>query len=219
MPYAPSSAFSSSFYQTVYDTYISPNNPYAAACETSKEEYNRNFRNTRTSLDELRKSTCLSDEVKYGEEIEASSNQKNDLVARYTAQKEMFDSYLDSVKVLQNARGPFDTYLQELEDQKAALVAENYEIQQRMRAGRRRFMDAAPQGGVKSVLGLQTADDKVLLAFWICFSLGIAAIALVFLIKYGESLNLMTTQQKIVVFLVILGFCMGVAFYFIRNYG
>ncbi len=186
--------------------------------------YNTAFNSTNASLTSLKQSTCLADGIKYAEEIEREGGERDALVAEYTKQKTIFDSYLQSVGVLQNARGPFDTYMEDLNSQQAALTTELMDMEQRIRAGRRRFLDAEPQSGGTSFfglglgLGLGTTDDKVLLVFWICFILGILSGALVFLVVYGDSLELLTFQQKATVLVGLLLFCMGVAFYFIRTY-
>ncbi len=203
-----------SFYQTVYDF-----TPSDTTCEAPYQTYRQSYTDTNKALDTLRSGPCLTDNVKYAEEIESSLKQKEQLVADFDKERIQFESYLDSVGVLQNARGPFDTYLADLKAQYAALEKENYDIQQRIRAGRRRFMDAEPQRGVKSILGLQTTDDKILLAFWICFAIAVLAIEFVILMKYGEELQILSNQQKAVFMMVGLLFAAGIAFFAIRKFG
>jgi hypothetical protein len=206
---------STSFYQTVLNTATTSD---TEPCPTEKQAYNSAFNSTNLALNTLKQGSCLSDAAKYAEEIERETAEKDALVSRYTQQKATFDSYIDSIDVLQNARGPFDTYMRDLNSQQSTLAAEQMEMEQRIRAGRRRFLDADPQSGVTSILGMETTDDKVLLVFWICFILGLMLGALVFLRVYGDSLQLLTVQQKVTVFLGVLLFSMGIAFYFIRNY-
>jgi hypothetical protein len=207
---------STSFYQTVYDYNLLP--PSTSTCLTNKTLYNTSFNDTKNNLNVLKDSTCLSDDVKFAEDLERELREKEALVARFEKQKAIFDSYIESVGVLQNAKGPIDTFMQDLESQQSALTAEQYALQQKIRAGRRRFLDAEPQAGTTSILGLQTTDDKILLAFWICFLTGISVATAIFLLKYGESMNLLTPQQKITVFLGFLLACGGLAFFFIRRY-
>jgi hypothetical protein len=206
---------STSFYQAVYDASIPPSN---APCSDKQLDYRTKFDDLNENLTIYKNSGCIADADTYAEEIEREMTAKEDLVNRYTVQKATFDSYIESVDVLQNARGPFDTYMQDLNSQQSSLAAEQVEMEQRIRAGRRRFLDADPQSGVTSILGMETTDDKVLLVFWICFTLGIMSGALVFLRIYGDALQLLTVQQKVTVFLGVLLFSMGVAFYFIRQY-
>jgi hypothetical protein len=205
---------STSFYQTVLNaSTMSENEP----CPAQKQAYNTAYNSTNAALGSLRSGTCLADSVKYAEEIEIETAAKTDLVNRYSEQKRIFDSYLESVDVLQNARGPFDTYMKDLDSQQSALAAEKTELEQRIRAGRRRFLDAGPQSGALAVLGLETTDDKVLLVFWICFTAGILVGGLVFLGISGDALQLSGQQKGLVLAGTVL-FSMGIAFYFIRNY-
>jgi hypothetical protein len=206
-----------SFYQTVRDYTTPPDKE--TTCSGPKLTYNNNYDATNSSLNTLRSSECLSEETKYAEELEREMGEKATLADTYTKQNELFGSYIEAVGVLQSAKGPFDTYIKELETEQAALETEYTNLQQKIRAGRRRFMDNDPQGGVKSVLGLQTADDKILLAFWICFTVSIMAVEVLLMRKYGDALQLLTLQQKVAIFLVVLAVCMGIAHYFIRNYG
>lgn len=205
-----------SFYQTVRDYTTPPDKE--TTCSAPKLSYNTNYDATNKSLQTLRKTDCLSEETKYAEELEIQLGEKTALVDNYTKQKELFNSYIEAVGVLQTAKGPFDTYMKELETEQTTLESEYTAIQQKIRAGRRRFLDNDPQGGVKSVLGLQTADDKVLLAFWICFVVGIMAVQILIMRKYGEVLQILSLQQKVAVFLVGLVLSMAIAHYFIRTY-
>ena len=99
------------------------------------------------------------------------------------------------------------------------LLKEYIQLQLGILEGRRRFLDNDPQGGVTSVLGLQTADDKILLAFWICFVVGIILVQIVLFNVYGGALQYLNLQQKVTIFLVVLAISMGIAQYFIRTYG
>jgi hypothetical protein len=205
-----------SFYQTVRDYTTPPDKE--TTCSGPKLTYNNNYDATNTSLNQLRQTDCLSEDTKYAEELEREMAEKTTLVDAYTKQNDLFTSYIDAVKVLQSAKGPFDTYMSELDTEQKTLESEYTSLQQKIRAGRRRFIDSEPQSGVKSVLGLQTADDKVLLAFWICFAVGIIAVEILIMRKYGDILQILTLQQKVAVFLVVLALCMGIAHYFIRTY-
>ena len=209
-----------SFYKSVRD-YTPPN----GTCSLPKNQYDTAYSDLNTKLDALKTTSgCLSNTAKYAQEIEiyltdpTNEDSKANLVQKYDKAKSIFASYLESVGVLQTARGPFDTYMRDLEAKEAELNAEYIKIQQGIRAGRRRFLDSDPQSGVTSVLGLQTADDKVLLAFWICFAAGILVLEFFLLKQYGGVLQLVSTQQKIAIFLAVLALCMGIAQLFIRMY-
>ncbi len=143
---------------------------------------------------------------------------QNTLVARYEAEKAIFTNLLEATSISQNATGPIDSYMAELESKSTLLDEENYNLQQGIRAGRRRFLDDDPQRKVANVLGLQTTDDKVLLAFWICFLLGLTAIYTVVIFHYGDALNLQTGQQKVGVFVTMILLSVGITYYFIYRF-
>lgn len=184
----------------------------------SKFGFNRAYADLKTSYNTLRESQCLTPEVRYAEEIDTAAQELNQIKSNLDTEKAKFTAYLSTLDTLQHARGPFDTYMRELDAEEKALTAEHIKLQQKIRAGRRRFLDNDPQGGVTSVLGLQTADDKILLAFWICFAVGIMAIEVILMKYYGSILQFLSLQQKIALFLGVLAVCMGIAQYFIRTY-
>jgi hypothetical protein len=95
---------------------------------------------------------------------------------------------------------------------------QRYTLQQSIRAGRRRFLDDDPQRKVANVLGLQTTDDKILLAYWICFLFGLTAVYTLVLVMYGDALNLQTGQQKVGVYFVLILLSAGISYYFIYKY-
>jgi hypothetical protein len=143
---------------------------------------------------------------------------RNTLQTKLDAQKAIFQNLVDATSISQNATGPIDSYVQELDEQYNTLVDENYTIQQGIRAGRRRFLDDDPQKKVANVLGLQTTDDKVLLAFWICFLLGMTAIYSAILLAYGDAFNLQTGTQKVGVFTTLILVSVGITYFFIYKY-
>ena len=69
-------------------------------------------------------------------------------------------------KVLPSNRS-LEKQVAELTAQKKALDSEKRNLEQSIRAHRRRFLDNDPQEGTPTILGLRTSDDKVLLFFWI----------------------------------------------------
>ncbi len=212
----PGPSASTSFYQTVYDSNISSNN--STDCTNKKTAYNSSLRTVNTNLNNLRDGNCLPDNTKYAEEIEQNAQDKAKLISRFEEQERIFNSYMESVDTLQNARGPFDTYMTEMKAEMDKLTQENYDLQQSIRAGRRRFMDAQPQGGVGSFLGLKTSDNRVLFMFWIAFVAGIVALELVLLLQFGAALGIETTQQKITVIVAGLAIATGIAYTAIRRF-
>jgi hypothetical protein len=124
---------------------------------------------------------------KYVEIIQAK---RDKLAAQFEAQKSIFETYSSALKVIPR----FDYLTKFLTSTNSELDQENYKIEQSIRAGRRRFMDAEPQDGVSSILGLQTKDDKILLLFWIAFVIGITATTVAILSIYGRT---MSFQQRL----------------------
>lgn len=80
-----------------------------------------------------------------------------------------YTSMEDSVRHLDRVL-PSNTSLEkqvaELTARKKALDSESQQLEQSIRAHRRRFLDNDPQEGTPAILGLRTSDDKVLLFFW-----------------------------------------------------
>ena len=215
MPVSLEPVSATSFYQTVADANV-PN-----TCSALKQPFVQALNTTNAALDTLKSQTnnCLTPEVKYSEAIQTVLTERNNRVTQYTQQKEIMENYLKAIDAVKKATEPIDVFETNLEEERESLEKEHYELQQQIRAGRRRFLDADPQGGVQSILGLQTADDKVLLVFWICFALGVGIALLIFLLKYGDSMNLITWQQRTTVFLVLLLVSMGIALVCIRKFG
>ncbi len=213
------------YYRVVQDYNLPTEKNSIGACVDQRREYNDAYKKLNETLTTYKNSDCItSNTVKYAEEINAQlydaskTDSKVTLMNEHTKVKSIFDSYRESVGILQNARGPFDTYMRELEAEEDKLNAEYVQIQQSIRAGRRRFLDEDPQSGVTSILGLQTSDDKILLAFWVCFVAGILALEFLILHKYGAILQFTSVQQKVAAVMVILGLSMGIAHLFIRKF-
>jgi hypothetical protein len=146
------------------------------------------------------------------------TTKRKNLQDAFDAQKAIFSNLLDATSISQNSQGPLDSYVDTLEDEYKTLEEERYTLQQSIRAGRRRFLDDDPQRKVANVLGLQTTDDKILLAYWICFLFGLTAIYTLVLVMYGDALNLQTGQQKVGVYFVLILLSAGISYYFIYKY-
>lgn len=146
------------------------------------------------------------------------TNIKTSLQDKLDAQKAIFENLLDATSLSQNSQGPLDSYVDTMTDEMKTLEDERFNLQQSIRAGRRRFLDDDPQRKVANVLGLQTTDDKILLAFWVCFVFGLTAVYTAILVMYGDTLNLQTGQQKVGVFFVLLLLSIGTAYFFIYKY-
>ena len=197
-----------------------PDVPSCAGTSGPMKGFNVNYKAMQQSYNDLRNTTgCLPDSIQYAAEITGLQQEIYTLVDQKAREKTKFDAYIGTVEILQNARGPFDTYMAELNKEEEDLKKEYIQLQQNIRAGRRRFLDNDPQGGVTSILGLQTADDKILLVFWICFMAGIIMAQILLFKHYGGVLQYLSLQQKVTIFLVVLIVCVAVAQYFIRTFG
>ncbi len=80
----------------------------------------------------------------------------------------------------------FDLH-EELKARKQSYEKETDELQKKIRANRRRFLDASPQEGVPSILLQRTSDDKVLLFFWTVFLTFLVFIVFIGLSYYQKS--------------------------------
>jgi hypothetical protein len=79
----------------------------------------------------------------------------------------------------------------ELKDQKSAAEKESVGLINNERAYRRDFLDTQPEEGVPwHVVGLQTADDKAMLAFWISTSVFLSLLATLYIRTYRAGAGL-----------------------------
>jgi hypothetical protein len=209
---------STSYYDSIVGAPLAPGATESQCAGPSGRlfDFESNYTKLKQSYTSIRGSQCVSDSLKYAEEVDAVVGDITRLTDDKETEKTKFEAYVGTVEILQNARGPFDTYMAELIQEETDLNKEYIQLQQGIRAGRRRFLDAGPQDGVTSIVGLQTADDKILLVFWICFGMGILLMGIVLLKHDGGVLNI---QQKITILLVGLALSMGIAHYFIRTFG
>ncbi len=86
--------------------------------------------------------------------------------AEFTAEKDAIQNLLKAIDVTENAKKPLDRYKQSLQEKKRKYDKENKDLEQRIRANRRRFLDNDPQSGVLPIFGQRTNDNKVMLGFW-----------------------------------------------------
>jgi hypothetical protein len=136
------------------------------------------------------------------------STQRDALKERFDAASTIAESYMSTLRTIKDARAPFDAYADDLSAQKKALEDENYELQQQIRAGRRRFLDDGPQEGVATILGFKTSDDKIMLGFWICYLFGISALVMMFI----RPIATLTMRQKIAIFAGVLSASLAIAY-------
>ena len=117
--------------------------------------------------------------------------------AQLDTNTDALNNLIATIRMSGAARSPLTDYTRDLDAEIATLQQEKYELHQNIRAGRRRFMDDDPQGGVSGVLGLKTRDDKILLTYWIAFSVWLAAVCILAIGLYGQRLGLTTVIKKV----------------------
>lgn len=84
-----------------------------------------------------------------------------------TAKEAAIQNSLDHLDKVLVSNKSLEKQMAELTAQKKVQETEKQNLEQSIRAHRRRFLDNDPQEGTPAILGLRTSDDKVLLFFWI----------------------------------------------------
>lgn len=138
--------------------------------------------------------------------------------SKFDAEAVILRSLLETVRTTNNQSAPLQAYYDELQAQQKALEEENYNLQQQIRAGRRRFLDMEPQEGVLSILGLRTSDDRIMLVFWLFYGFSILVGIVLGITMYGESFGLLSMNQKVGLGVALFLGAYFIAFFFIYNY-
>lgn len=128
-----------------------------------------------------------------------------------------FNRQMTIVKQIADATEPLDEYMTALKQELEHLNKENEQLERKGRANRRRFLDNDPQSGVGGAPGVRTQDDRVLLAFWICYGAALIA-GMILLTKVFEA-KIGGTKEKIVLSLGVIGAAYGLAYSIIVFYG
>jgi len=118
------------------------------------------------------------------------------------------------VQQIADATEPLNEYEATLKEELDNLNKENDQLERKERANRRRFVDNDPQSGVGGPL--RTTDDKVLLAFWICY--GLALITTMILLTKMFEAQIGGTKEKIMLSLGVILAAYGLAYYVIVFY-
>jgi hypothetical protein len=160
---------------------------------------------------------CETDDTKR-EATTANILEIETLQNKFDVEKLTFSSLLETLRLSQQIRSPADDYMTELESQKATLQEENYTLQQQIRAGRRRFMNNDPNGGVESIGALKTKDDRILLLFWIPYMCVAAITAFILMKRFEFLLNLASSKAKMMFVLGVMSMFYATAFLAIKRY-
>jgi hypothetical protein len=135
-------------------------------------------------------------------EANSSFNTKKQAIAKLSeSAKELYKTLFDKEKAL------------------AGLIGARTNLEQLERRERRLFLDSDPQGGTGGSPGVRTADDRVLLAFWITYGAALIAGTILILQFYGPQLGATDTKSKagMTALVALIGY--GLAYYFISYYG
>jgi hypothetical protein len=165
--------------------------------------------------------SCYPQEAE-GQQLQSIQNQINSYKAEKTTvfKNEMgiFETLLETLRLSNRTKQPVEAYVGDLQKERTALEQENYRLQQSIRAGRRRFLDDDPQGGVVNVGPFATTDDRIMLFFWITYAFFLVVGLFILFGLYGSQFGLETTKQKIgfgsTVFLLLF----GIAYWVITRY-
>lgn len=137
--------------------------------------------------------------------------------AIFDAEKQEFEGLLDMLRLSSRTQEPIGVYVQELKHEQKVLERENYRLQQQIRAGRRRFLDDDPQGGV-GVGAIRTSDDRVMLFFWIAYALFLITGLVILFGVYGGQMGLETKKQKLGFGATVFLLLYGIAYWAITRY-
>ena len=121
------------------------------------------------------------------------------------------------MKGVSSASKPIDSYKDELARNEKMLHNKYSKFEQQSRLQRRAFLDNDPQGGVAGITGLQTSDDKIIFAFYICYGIAIFTIVTVIVAMYKEKIG--NTQSQIQIIMVAMAIAYGIAYYGISVHG
>ena len=114
---------------------------------------------------ESRRTTLKTAETQHASMFETEVN------AIKTAKQTAIQNSLNHLDKVLPSNKSLEKQVAELTARKKALDSESQQLEQSIRAHRRRFLDNDPQEGTPAILGLRTSDDKVLLFFWMALLL------------------------------------------------
>lgn len=126
---------------------------------------------------------------------------------------------LAAAQKLENSAQLLYKSLFEKEKELGALVDTRQNTEQLERRERRAFLDNDPQGGTGGAPGVRTADDRVLLAFWITYGAAVIAGTIFLLNVYGVQLNATDLRSKATITAIVAATAYGIAYYFISYFG
>ena len=181
-----------------------PSRDPVVVCNTRKVELNQirtdlsNKQNEVDGCDPAEKATRIRN--KY---IQENADFINRLWPEFTMIEKDFNSKIADADSLVKVIGPLQSYNEEMTKELEELHEKEKKYTHEERFFRRNFLDNKPQEGVSSILFQRTADDKVLLAFWICFLIGVSALVAVGMTVYGPRIGDQNKQLQVGVAIVL----------------
>lgn len=142
--------------------------------------------------------------------VEQKRTELANAIADFNAQREMANK-------LSNATEPLKQYEETLAQDAERMGAKQKLLTEEERSLRRNFLDNSPQDGVSGILGIRTSDDKIVLIFWICFGLALAAILKIIFQMFEAQIG--DGKQQLKIGAIIIAVCYGIAYYCITKFG
>ena len=141
---------------------------------------------------------------------------------RRTEQREAnaaFNTKRVAIEKLANSARELYKTLFDKEKELAGLIGTQTNLTQLERRERRLFLDNDPQGGTGGAPGVRTADDRVLLAFWITYGAAIIAGTILLLQLFGARVGATDMKSKAGITVIVAVSAYSLAYYFINNFG
>jgi hypothetical protein len=130
-----------------------------------------------------------------------------------------FNTKNAAIKKLADSASELYKTLFEKEKELATLVSKRQNTEQLERRERRLFLDSEPQSGTGGAPGVRTADDRVLLTFWITYGVAVIAGTILILQLFGSQLNTTDIKSKVGITAGVALVAYALAYYFISNFG
>ncbi len=193
--------------------------PNTTMCDVSKQQLSQLRGDVTKKESEV--DNCSPEEARRRKQ-ERITKEYNEFVSlRFAELTKESSEYRKNVQVLKNlelAKQPMAEYATELQMDVENANKELTQYERSIRAGRRRFLDNDPQEQVSSTFGIQTTDDKIMLAFWIAYLLLIVIVTFVFVTYYSETLGLDSIWKRIGFDFFLIATFYGIAYFFVYKF-
>lgn len=190
----------------------------ASTCAVKRVEYNQLVRDAKKKKEEVE---VCDPAATHKQKVDNALKKSQEYIKEHDAQ--MTQAYddcktrIETLSSLTRATKPLREYSTVLKTDLAKLQETNQKLEHSERMQRRNFQDGGPQDGVSSLPGLRTYDDKVLMAFWICYGAAVILTTVFVLRMYADQIGDTTKQIQIGVGILLAAY--GLAYYAIVLYG